>query len=58
MGNKDDESSIPSKKRKEETWSNYFTRTCRIAKKIWVNIVTLIVRNARRQYVETYGLGL
>ena len=32
MGDEGGESSIPLQKRKNETWSDYYTRTCRIAR--------------------------
>ena len=39
IGNKGDESSIPLQEKKDdEPWPDYYTRTCRIARKIRVKM--------------------
>ena len=42
------------KKDKNETWSDYYTRTCRIASKIWVEMELLFVCSDRQKYVELW----
>ena len=38
VGDQDNDAIIPSPKAKNETWVDHHTRTCNMAKKIWVQV--------------------
>ena len=47
------------KRSKDEAWVAYHTRTCNIARKIWIRMVLPLLNMINwREYVASHGMGM